>query len=625
MRIRKDFFIRILSCVPNMKNKRLSSIGFFIVIFCVVVSGPVFGQSSRTEAAKSFSKNKSDGPVIVRGELGAALDEYMRRLEGFGFSGSLLVAKDNEILIAKGYGLADRERSVPVTPDTSFYSASIAKQFTAAAVMLLEQRGKLRVEDPITRYFDNVPADKRQITLHQLLTHSAGMPNEFSRPGADFYKNADEFYYKDRDEYVRQILAAPLDYAPGARSGYSNAGFSLAAAIIEKISGQSYRAFVRENLFIPAGLTRTGFGDDAKKWNRAAVAKGFNGSVEIAHGYEADWGVIGAGGIFTSVRDLYKWELALRGNKILDETRKAKMYGARVPSGSVFDYAYGWRAQKSPRGTNIIWASGLEPEFSAMFQRYTDENVTIIFLTNNSLDGFPYRDALVVPGFGGTIERIVFGREYTLPPWYAADRAGALEKYAGIYQTSGGAEFIVSVDKNALRVAPRSQASADLLIPPVADTPAPDYAKYHEQIEKGIELYKSGNKAAADEQIGFDGAQLEKQYGRFSGVERMVTLPVFRNKGTHRATTYAELKFERGIVSCRWHWWNGELYEKHQPKPGRQLTILPPFRQQSPGEFVTYGIISGISLRVEFDTENNGRGASMTIANPKGSIKALKR
>jgi CubicO group peptidase (beta-lactamase class C family) len=591
----------------------------FAMTFCVFAQN---GADKKNRAA-SIKSTGGDKSSIVRGELGSALDEYMRRLEGYGFSGSLLVEKDGAIYLSKGYGLADRQRSIPVTADTAFYGASLAKQFTAAAVMLLEQQGKLRVEDSITKYFDDVPEDKKSITLHQMLTHSAGFPNEFSRSGVDYYKNPDEFYYKDRDEYIRAILAAPLDYPPGSRSGYSNAGFSLIAAIVEKVSGRSYRSFVRENFFIPAGLTRTGFGEDAKKWNRAA-AKGFNGSVEIPHSYEADWGVIGAGGIFTSVTDLYKWELALRGDKILNEAKKAELFGARVPSGSVFDYAYGWRAQKSSRGTNIIWASGLEPEFSAMFQRYVDENVTIIFMSNNSLDGFPFRDVLVVPGRENVIDRIVFGKDYTLPPWFAESKSGSLEKYAGTYKTAAGDEFIVSIDKNALRLAPRSQPAADLLIPPMTDVPAPDYAKYRGEIEKALETYQSGNKDEAYKQIRFDGEKLEKRYGRFLGVERMVTVPVYRSKGMHRATTYAELKFEREIVSYRWHWWDGELYERHEPRAGKQLAILPPFRQQSPNEFVTYHIFLGLPLRIKFEIGAGESVRSLTIVAAKGGVKAEK-
>lgn len=314
----------------------------------------------------------------------------------------------------------------------------------------------------------------------------------------------------------------------------------------------------------------------------------------------------------------------MRGDRILSAKSKEKMFGARVPSGGGFDYAYGWRAHKSPRGTNIIWASGLVPEFSAMFTRHVDENVTIIFMTNNSLDGYPFRDILVIPGRDATIERIIFGKDYTLPPWFVESKAVLLTAYAGTYKTPSGAEFVVSLDGNALLIAPRSQSAANLLIPPMTDIPAPDYAKYHDDIEKGLEAYKKGNKDEAYKQIRFDGEKLEKQYGRFLGVDRMLTLPVVRNRGTHRATTYAELKFERGIVSYRWHWWNGELYEQHTPKAGRKLTILPPFREQSPNEFVSYHILLGTPVRVVFNRVENGQLKEMLIGNKDGFIKAAK-
>src|SRR5690349_4589452 len=135
-----------------MKNRHFQRVGFFIAMFSALLTCPAAGQNPTAR----MSKNNAENPNLVRGELGATLDEYMRRLEGFGFSGALLVAKDDRVFLAKGYGLADRERSIPVSSDTAFYSASIAKQFTAAAVMLLEQQGKLRVEDAITVYFDNV-------------------------------------------------------------------------------------------------------------------------------------------------------------------------------------------------------------------------------------------------------------------------------------------------------------------------------------------------------------------------------------------------------------------------------------------------------------------------------------
>jgi CubicO group peptidase (beta-lactamase class C family) len=418
---------------------------------------------NRATSEKSYEPHTANSPPVQNG-LGLALDQYMRRLEGYGFSGALLVAVNGRVHLAKGYGLADRERSIPVTADTIFHSASLTKQFTAAAIMKLEQQIKLRIEDPITNYFDTVPEDKRDITIHKLLTHSAGFPNEFGRTGVDYGRNPEGYYFEDRDEFVRAILAAPLEYPAGSRSGYSNADYSLIAAIIEKVSGQRYQRIVKEQLLLPVGMTNTGFDEDVKKWDQELIARGFNGSVEIQRGYKMEWGSLGAAGIFTSVTDLYKWELALRGNAILGEREKVKMFNARVQSGGPFEYAYGWRAQKSPRGTDIIWASGLEPEFSAMFQRYVDEDVTMIFMTNNSVDGFPYRDVLVIPGSQAAIERIVFGKDYTLPPWFVEGKTGSSQNYTGTYRTASDAEFVVTVEKKSLRIAPRSQQAADLLI-----------------------------------------------------------------------------------------------------------------------------------------------------------------
>ncbi len=134
---------------------------FKIFFFCVLLLNLLqflSGQSSQTKMSV-----KTLNSEVVRGEMGRALDEYMRRLEAYGFSGSLLVAKNGQIALSKGYGLADRERSIPVTPNTLFEGASLSKQFTAAAIMKLEEQGKLRIEDSIARYFDNVPDDNTEI------------------------------------------------------------------------------------------------------------------------------------------------------------------------------------------------------------------------------------------------------------------------------------------------------------------------------------------------------------------------------------------------------------------------------------------------------------------------------
>src|SRR5262245_24541387 len=211
--------------------------------------------------------NASDQPAIadgtVRGELARRLDDRMKELEAGGFSGVLLVAKDGGVILANGYGMADREKKIPATADTVICTGSLTKQFTGAAILKLESQGKLNVTDPITRYFQDVPEDKTGITLHHLLTHTAGFAGEL---GEDYQKIG-------RDEFVRLALNSKLRNRPGERYRYSNVGYSLLGAVIEGVTGKSYERYVRDQLFVPAGMTKTGY--LLPRWAPAELARGY--------------------------------------------------------------------------------------------------------------------------------------------------------------------------------------------------------------------------------------------------------------------------------------------------------------------------------------------------------------
>jgi CubicO group peptidase (beta-lactamase class C family) len=184
------------------------------------------------------------GGVVVAGDVGRKVDEFMSRLEAWGFSGAVIVAKDGQIVMSKGYGLANREQKIPFTPETVSSIGSITKQFTAAAILKLEMQGKLKVGDPIGKYLPGVPPDKADITIHHLLTHTAGVRADFGGRDSDPIA---------RDDLVKLVLASPLRFKPGVRYEYSNEGYSLAGAIVERVSGASYEAFLSEHLFKPAG------------------------------------------------------------------------------------------------------------------------------------------------------------------------------------------------------------------------------------------------------------------------------------------------------------------------------------------------------------------------------------
>jgi len=287
--------------------------------------------------------------------IGARIDRYLSAMEAFGFSGSILVAHEGEVVLRAGYGLADREARRPCTPETVQSHGSITKQMTAAAILLLEQRGELSVDDTLDRFFDDVPADKRTITLHQLLTHTAGLHGGI---GSD----EDPI---GADAYVARALAEPLARAPGTDYGYSNMGYSLLGIVVERVSGQDYEPFLREELLLPAGMRDTGYVLPA--WNEDRLAKGYHrgepwGRV-YGRGWRDDgpgWPLRANGGIHTTVDDMYRWLNTVRGEGALDAETARRWTTGVVDQG----YAYGWVERDTEWGT-MISHSGSNRIFSA--------------------------------------------------------------------------------------------------------------------------------------------------------------------------------------------------------------------------------------------------------------------
>ncbi|MEW6213487.1 MAG: serine hydrolase domain-containing protein, partial [Acidobacteriota bacterium] len=301
--------------------------------------------------------------AIARGDLGQRLDQHLYRLASFGFSGSVLVAKGRQIVFHKACGLADRARNIPVTTDTVFDIASITKQFTAAALLRLEMAGKLKTSDTIDKFFPNVPADKAAITLEQLLTHTSGMGGVLN--GAESVT---------RDQFIDGILRQPLTSKPGEKYAYSNAGFTLLAALIEIVSKQTYEEFLNHQLFKPAGMIGTGFYEDKTRWPASLVAHGYDEATDrgAPTSWKPDYRFRGSSYVLTTAGDLFKWEMALRGDSILNREAKRKFFSAPAPTDEPGRrYGYGWLAEKTARRTALVSHDGIGFGFNSIFQRYT--------------------------------------------------------------------------------------------------------------------------------------------------------------------------------------------------------------------------------------------------------------
>jgi hypothetical protein len=288
-----------------------------------------------------------------------------------------------------------------------------------------------------------VPADKTAITIHHLLTHTAGFKGDFGGRDDDAIA---------RDDLVRTVLAAPLASSPGARFEYSNEGYSLLAAIVEIVSGKSYESSLHDALFTPAGMQKTGY--LLPSWS----------SDELAHGYERtgdrDWGLIykrgwradgpgwylrGNGGIHSTVGDLYRWHLALDGDTVLSGSARRKLFTPYVPTNGGDVYAYGWGVEQTRRKTTVVAHNGGNGIFAADFRRYVDEKTVIIAMTNAGVPA-----TALAPR---QLEALVFGDSpVPLPPAITDVPAAARTAIAGTYTLEAGGHLTVTASDAGLRI-----------------------------------------------------------------------------------------------------------------------------------------------------------------------------
>ena len=262
---------------------------------------------------------RGSGGAPPRGWSWDDLEARLEEAEEAGFAGTVLAVRDGEVVLHRGFGLADREHGIPNTRRTIYGIGSTPIDFTRAAIFLLEQEGVLSVSDPITRFLPDVPQDQRRITLGHLLRGESGLPNFHHIPGED----ADyDLSWIDRETAVRRILDRELLFAPGEGRSHSHSAFVLLAAIVEIASGTSYGDFLESRFFAPAGMERTGFyGSDLGLDEREfAVGYGGRSAGEVnspPHWGPTSWLVMGSGGMVSTPGDMFRWVRAIESGEIL--------------------------------------------------------------------------------------------------------------------------------------------------------------------------------------------------------------------------------------------------------------------------------------------------------------------
>ena len=297
-----------------------------------------------------------------------------------GSSGSLVATLDGELATCRGWGEADHETGVAAGCETVYDIGSVTKPITAAAVVKLQMQGRLRVSDPIDRFFDGVPADKRGVSVRHLLTHTAGLVDALG----------DDYDPLTREAMITGALASELRTRPGERYHYSNLGYSLLAAIIEEASGLGYEDYLARELLAPAGMTHTGY--VLPDWDPGDVAVEYDAKDRpqgrpYDHPWAADgpyWNLRGNGGLLSTAGDMGRWLLALEGDRVLDEKAKQELFRPRVleePGGET-RYAYGWVVAATPFGT-VNWHNGGNGWAYAELGRLPESGAGFFWVTNH--------------------------------------------------------------------------------------------------------------------------------------------------------------------------------------------------------------------------------------------------
>ncbi len=321
----------------------------------------------------NFSCTTSDDEVKIE-DLDSLDTELMAR----DFSGVVLVAQNDAILFNKAYGRKNSQENGFNDINTVFDMGSITKQFTAAGILKLEMQNELSVNDSLSKYFNAVPNDKKNITIHQLLTHSSGLLRGI---GGDYETITEE-------EFLGQVFDSELISPVGERFNYSNVGYSLLGLIIERTSGMDYESFLNSQIFKPSNMYHTGY--IIPDWQQNEVANGYLNGVEDNKPNEENWSdngpylnLKGNGGILTRANDLLLWSQSIMNNTVLDEATTSKYLFPHFQPTNIYEsYGYGWGIENNDSEHKLVVHGGASDLFATDLWIYPKKGITIIVLSN---------------------------------------------------------------------------------------------------------------------------------------------------------------------------------------------------------------------------------------------------
>jgi CubicO group peptidase (beta-lactamase class C family) len=353
------------------------------------------------------------------------LDQYMQAQADIkGFSGAVLVMKQNKVLLRKGYGLADREWSIANTADAKFRIGSVTKQFTAACILQLVEKGKLSLDDKLSKFYPDFPKGD-SVTIHMLLNHTSGIASYTDQK--NFVEVATLPWSKD--SIIAYFKKVPYNFSPGTKWTYNNSGYFLLGCIIEKVSGQSYNDYLRQNILDKLGMKNSGA--DKLDSVLSLRVKGYSRrgkQTNNADYISMEW-PFSAGFLYSTLDDLYKWDRALYGNAVLTDASKQKMF---TPGKS--NYGYGVIIDSMEKHFRI-WHNGGIPGFSTNVSRFVNDDICTVVFSNNEMNTDFIAIAMADILFDLPVEVPYIHKEVKIDP-------ALLDRYVGKYSAGLTLELI---------------------------------------------------------------------------------------------------------------------------------------------------------------------------------------
>lgn len=338
--------------------------------------------------------------IEASSNLTTKVDAYMQALVKLDqFSGSILIAREGKVLVSKGYSLANREHGVPNTPKTKFRLGSVTKQFTAMAILILQNQGVVHVQDPVSKLLPNCPDAWERVTIHHLLNHTSGIPEYTTR---EFFETTGRSKLSVQG-VVDLFRNRPMDFYPGEEYRYSNSGYILLGQIVEVMSGMSYESFASKHIFEPLVMENTGYDWSSRVLEHRAMGYGHRNNRYVNAEFLDMSLPHAAGALYSTVEDLLLWDSALYTDRLVPKDSLETMF---MFTPFLANYGYGVAIRRE-FNRQVIGHSGGIPGFVTHLDRYPEDKICIVVLSN--------LESSTPSKVSRTVAAIVFGEEYKIP------------------------------------------------------------------------------------------------------------------------------------------------------------------------------------------------------------------